>query len=224
MTNLLVPGRGHDVTEDGSLRLSTGSIERVETAADYYFKHSEAFEQSLEAQTGGIIVMSGGFGTLSTGVKREVPLQERESSLMCGLAMSWGLPARYLASSPMAPSTLENILLAKEEGFFGKVGPDNPLGIVTHSAQWERLSWFANRTFKLPSGSINLIPVPTDEPNAVINDERKLMIITKLLYGPARTPEGLRRAEKIASVAAALATRLGLQTRPAENYVNQRSN
>jgi hypothetical protein len=190
-TNIIVPGRGHNILPNGTMQLSASAIQRVHTVAEYYLTHEDRFVRDLQDGTGGMIVMAGGYASLATGNKLQAPpFETRESTLMCGLARAVGIPADYLGNSPSSTSTLENILRAKEEGFFSGVGRENPLGIVTQESQWERLNWFARKVFKLPQESVVLIAAPGEDYEQIINDERKLMHITRIAYGIADTPKG----------------------------------
>lgn len=219
-TNIIVPGRGHEIAPDGSLSLSASALQRVHTAVDYFNTHRLAFEQADNDGSGGVIIMSGGYAGLATGNKMSPPPHsQRESTLMYRLAKEEGVPERYLRNSASSTSTLENMLRVSEEGYFDKLSPENPLGIVTQHSQWNRLNWFAQKVFKLPPEAVLLVPSPGEEDANVMREEQKLMRITKVIYGLAETPYGLRRAERIASLMSRTAGSLGLQKPPASTYL-----
>jgi hypothetical protein len=235
-TNILVPGRAQNHLLDGSLELSESGIARVDTAVAYFEANRDAFAESLERDTGGIIAMAGGYAALaSSGRMQAPPYRQREGTQMYERALDC-VPPQYLANVPTSTSTLENILSVHESGLFMDVSPYSPMGVVVeeHTAaegeengqysQWARVLWFVRRVYKLPSEAVILIPTPTRLSDAEQADERKLMRATRLLYGPAHTANGLRRAEKIAGVGARVLTGLGLQKPPAENYAQLGNN
>ena len=229
-TNLLVPGRGHNIAPTGALELSDPARERVVVAVTYYQDNKAAFTESLQRGTGGLIVMCGGYAALaSSGQITAPPYHLRESTMMQNLAVDLGVPQRHLGNSPASTSTMENVLRAQEEGFFTELKPGNPLGIVAEAhnpdeqgqfSQYARLEWFARKIFKLPVGVVCLVPTQTSISSAEQADERKLMKVTRILYSAAKTPEGLRRAEKIAAIGSSALSSLGLQKPPVKSYTN----
>lgn len=223
-TNLLVPGRGHELGPDGSLELSESAVQRVSAAVLYFEQNRDAFEQSLDEGTGGIIVMSGGYAALATANRMAPPRYERrEGTLMTSLAEEMGIPSHYLRNEASSTSTMENVLRTYEAGYFGDLSAENPLGIVTQEPQLARLTWFAQKIFKVAPDALVHIDAPGEEDEQIQRDERKLLRITESAYGVAHTPNGLRAVERTLGVAAAITTRLGLQRSPADSYLANES-
>jgi hypothetical protein len=216
--NLLVAGRGHSLADSETLGLST--IQRVDTAVDYYHQHQSEFATADDAGLQPSIVMSGGYATMATGYRiLSPPASKREGSLMLTHAEQQGVPLRYLHKSITPTTTLEVVLRPLEEGYFRNINPHNPLGIVTQATQWERLAWLAERAYDISPSSLQLIEAPGEDSAQIKNDEEKLMRMTKILYGLAHTSKSLRRAERIAEVSSNVLTKLGLQQPPAVNYL-----
>lgn len=214
-TNVLVAGRGHNVLPDGSLELGESTVARVNTAVGYYHEHAASFEES-----GGALVMSGGYPTMATGNRIAPPPHElREGSLMAAIALQRDVPERFVKTVTSPTTTLEVVLRAMEDGHFLGANSENPLSIVTQESQWPRLEWFARRVFKLPPEAVQLIPAPGEDDPQVISDEAQLMRMTKILYGPAHTPAGLRRAERAADAASRLLISLHIKKPPAQAYL-----
>lgn len=223
-TNLLVPGRGHERRPDGSLGLSESAVQRVSAAVLHFEQHRDVFERSLDEGLGGVVVMSGGFAALATANRMMPPLYERrEGTLMMALAESRGIPARHLRNEASSTSTMENVLRTQEAGYLGELSPQNPLGIVTQASQLGRLTWFAQKIFRITPDAIVHVDAPGEEDEQILRDERKLLRITKLVYGMAQTPNGLRGVERTLGVAAAITTRIGLQQSPADSYLRSES-
>lgn len=221
-TNVLDVARGLDIRPDGSTALGASSIERTHATAVYFHKHRPHFEEAYEEGTGGIIVASGGYPTMATGHKiAPPPLAEREGSRMYELLVGeYEVPARHVVAVNSPRTTLEVVLHPWQQGHFQAVTEDNPLLVATHESQWPRIKWFARRIFKLPAGAVQILAVPGEDDPAIIAEELSLLKKTKILYGPARTPEGLLRAEKIADRLSSLAMSLHLQKPPAEKYLD----
>jgi hypothetical protein len=220
-TNLIVPGRGHNVWPDGSLHLSESAWARVDTAVEYVRQHQEAFEAARESGTGGVVVMSGGYAALATGGKMEPPpFERRESTLMYQEGRRLRIPSDYLRNSPASTSTLENILRPYEEGYFPQLSEENPLGIVTQEYQYDRFEWFACRIFRLPTSAVRLIRAPGEDDPAIARDEQNLLRATRIFYGPFHSPTGLRVAEAALGGVSRAAVALKLQRPPAERYSN----
>ena len=183
-TNLIVPGRGHNVWPDGSLHLSESALARVYAAAEYVREHHDAFEEAREAGTGGVVVMSGGYAALATsGKMRPPPFEQRESTLMYREGHRSRIPFGYLRNSPASTSTLENILRPYEEGYLPVLSDKNPLGIVTQESQFDRLEWFARRIFQLPANAVQLIQAPGEETPRLSRTSRDLCALPRWLTG-----------------------------------------
>jgi hypothetical protein len=223
-TNLLVPGRGHELGPDGSLELSESAVQRVGAAVLYHEQNRGEFERAYADGSGGVVAMSGGYAALATANRMAPPpYEEREGTKMAALGETMGIPARYLRIDPSSTSTMENLLRAQEAGFFRELSPENPLGIVTQESQLGRLAWFAQKIFKITPDAIVHVDAPGEEDEQILRDEHKLLRITELAYGIARTPNGLRSVERALGVAAAITTRLGLQHSPADSYLANES-
>jgi hypothetical protein len=218
--NILVAARGHSLENPRQLGLST--IQRVETAIEYYEHHADDFVAAEEADIKPAIVMSGGYATMATGYRLSAPPAElREGSLMLKLASESSIPGHYLHKSIGSTTTLEVVLRPFEEGYFRDINPSNPLGIVTQETQWDRLAWFARKIFDLSPRAIQLIQARGEENPAIRADEQKLLKMTKILYGSANSPRGLRRAEHIAETGASVLSVMKLQRPPALRYLGK---
>jgi hypothetical protein len=218
--NVLVAARGHSLAHPEHLGLSC--IQRVDTTIAYYDKHEDEFNRGREAGKNPSIVMSGSHATMATGYRIPAPeAGKREGSLMLDRAARGGIPLEYLHKSITGTTTLEVVLRPLEEGYFRDVSANNPLGIVTQKTQWERLSWFAVRVYDLSPDCLQLIAAPGEDDPQIQADEGKLMRMTRIVYGPARTPQALRRAEAIATTGARVLTALHLQEPPALRYLQE---
>lgn len=223
-TNLLVPGRGHEMGPDGSLQLSISAVQRVGGTVLYHDQHREEFARAHADGSGGVIAMCGGYAALaSANSMAPPPYEEREGTQMAALGETMGIPARYLRIDPSSTSTMENLLRAREAGFFRDLSPEKPLGIPVQETQFDRLAWFAQKIFKIGPDAIVHIDVPGEEDERIYRDEQKLFKVSKLAYGMARTPNGLRSVERTLGVAASVLTRLGLQKAPATSYLGDNS-
>jgi DUF218 domain len=220
ITNLLVAGRGHDILPNGNLALGASTIARVDTAVEYFHNHQVDFDNALATYSGGKLVMSGGYATMATGnVIAAPPYELREGSLMTARAIRQGVPAKHVCAVTSPTTTLEVVLRPVEEGHFTSISAEKPLAIVTQVSQWPRLRWFAHRILNLDSDSVLPIFAPGENDPNIIKDEQLLMTMTKFLYGAARTPQGLRRAERIAYGTSNMLARVGMHKPPAHNYL-----
>jgi hypothetical protein len=140
---------------------------------------------------------------------------------MTQLAIAGGIPQKHLRTIASPTTTLEVVLRPYEEGVFAglPINADNPLGIVTQATQYERLAWFTRRIYKLPEDAIQLIEAPGEEDPQIATDEQRIMRMTRAMYGMARTPQGLRRAERIADGIASLLFASGITTPPGSKYL-----
>lgn len=221
-TNILVAARGH-VLGDDSFKLGTSSMQRVDRLIGHYQQHESAFLDARKNGSGGIIAISGGYPTMAVGRKiAPPPYNLREGPMMARLAVEAGIPQTYIRTTASPTTTLEVVLRPYEEGFFTglAISPDNPLGIVTQAAQYDRLEWFARRIYRLPRGAVQLIEAPGEENPRVVRDERRIMHTTRILYGMARRPYALRRAERIADNVSRILFTIGVISPPGQNYLD----
>jgi uncharacterized SAM-binding protein YcdF (DUF218 family) len=184
ITNVLVPGRGHDVLADGSLSLSDSAMARVETVGEYYLENVEAFETSA-----GRILFEGGWAKGATGIDRP-PVELREGRLMRDLATDLGMPEKIAAEGIESTTTMTNVLNSRN--FFGNVGS---LAIVTQLSQADRFNYFAKRVY--PDAEVEIIEAPGEDDPEIIADEQRLLRQSRILYGWAWSPRTLRLADTL---------------------------
>jgi hypothetical protein len=142
---LVVLGAGaeHDaVLGVGYLR--PASISRAERAASYYYENLCRFSASQ-----ALIVCSGGYEGKSG--QEELPVSFREGPLMRDhLVGHCGLPSKIVEAEYTSTSTLTNLtsvlgLAAGSSEYIDpySIGPDNPLGLVSHRNHLKRAVFFA---------------------------------------------------------------------------------
>jgi hypothetical protein len=226
--------RGHDLQHPDQLGEST--LQRVDATLAYYADHADDFARAEAEGRNPVVVTSGGYATMATGYRIAPPAEEyREGSLAYDLLAPNGsagrhqqaIPLKYLRKCTTPRTTLEVVLDAMEAGHFDDIGPDNPLGIVTQESQWPRLAWFTHKAIGalgLPAASVQLIKAPGEDDPKVIADEASLTSMTKWMYRPFRTPNGLRRADRIAEVGASLLVKFGLKDPPGLRYLGATPN
>jgi hypothetical protein len=228
-TNVLVAARGHDLDalhnhELGEARWQLGesTVQRVETAVQYFNQNRTAFEDAYAAGTGGILVGSGGYATIATGNQIPPPPYEyREGRLVEKLLVGNGIPAAHVRAVTSPTTTLEVILRPLEDGHFDAIGAENPWAIITQNSQAARLLYLGQKATRLSQESIHIIEAPGEEGMAIAKDEAHLLKVTKVLYGPAHTFAGLRRAERIAGGISSIVSRIRPEANPAEKYLRQ---
>lgn len=221
LTSVLVAGRGHDTLPGGEIALGESTIARVNTAVDFFHGNKGDFTDALKNGMGGVLVMSGGYATMATGNRIAPPAREqREGFLMAHRAMQQGVPSEHVGTITSPTTTLEVVARPVEAGYFTAISRSHPLGIVTQESQWPRLLWLTERVLAVDRNSVVLIPAPGEEDPSILRDEAMLTLMTRVLYGPARTLNGLRRAEKIAQHISVLLTRIGIVQPPATRYLH----
>lgn len=221
MNTLLVAARGHDGLAGGELTLGKSTIARVETAASYFEQNREQFEEARHVGVGGFMVMSGGYATLATG-RRIVapPYEKREGHLMKELAIdAYGVPEEFVRESVSATTTLEVVLRPYEEGHFTHVGPENPLTIVAQKSQLPRLRYFAGK-LGIIGISLEELLAPGEESDAIYADEKRLMLVTRLLFSASQKPSALRRSEAAMDTVSRILLATRLIKPPAQKYLS----
>lgn len=178
-TQVLVPGRGHQVEPDGRLGLTDSAIARVETARDYYQGHAERFE----AET-GLIVFEGGWAATATGMAKP-PEKLREGRLMRDLGTELGIPENRTVAGIESTSTLDNCL--KQWKTFRNAGS---LAIVTQLAQADRLLLCAEKVW--PGKDVTIVEAPGEEDPEIIETEQDILQKSRMLYGLAKGPAIIR--------------------------------
>jgi hypothetical protein len=229
-TNVLLAARGHDLNalqnpELGTERwqLARPTVQRVEAVAEYFHANRTAFEDAYAEGGGGVIVASGGYATMATGNQIPPPPYKcREGFLMLrDLVEIYGVPPQHVQAATSPTTTLEVILRPLEEGHFSAIGPENPWAICSQRSQLPRLLYLGSKATGLSEASIVPVIAPGEEDPRIAKDEAHLLLITKALYGPARSFAGLRRAERVAGGVSSVISRVRPSANPAEKYLRQ---
>lgn len=202
VTDVLVPGRSHAVSESGQLALSGSSIQRVQAAAEYYFDNQAAFHDAA-----GVIHFEGGWAKAAGGIAKP-PEEFREGRLMNELAGELGVPAMFRSEGIESTSTMDNMLKARQR--FAGV---SRLAIVTQLSQAGRLLYCGSKA--LPGIELSIIEAPGEENPEILQDEARLLKQSRILYGWARGPRTLALADRLGTIAGNLA---GLK--PAGKYAS----
>jgi DUF218 domain len=201
-TNIIVFGRGLDADGAG-IYLSEASMARVRALVDYVEANRPIF--SLRPVR---VIFSGGWGAAAAKMKAP-PEEFREGTLMLEYAHALSRSDRgfsVCANSTAeieSNSTLENVLRAKEAGYFSDTcfTAANPLGIVAHASHQKRIEYFMCKIFGLPNGSmLHITAHGADEPDGVM-PEKILLFLTRLAFIGATSHAALRRRQHLALVA-----------------------
>ena len=195
--DIIVFGRGH---EPGRVdRLSVASLARVERVAEYVAAHAESF-----AAQPARIVFSGGWAQAAGAVRRPPPVEQREGNLMTAAAGGLSVHGRPLTgyadlhAESSSASTLENVLLVRDAGFFAGAVYDerNPLGLVAHAGHVERAAYYCRKVFGLRRAALlHILAVGEDQLSAGL-PEPVMNAATRLACLGARSPRALRRRER----------------------------
>jgi hypothetical protein len=195
--DLIVFGRGH---EPGRVdRLSAASLARVDRVVAYVAAHADSF-----AERPARIVFSGGWAQAAGAVRRPPPVELREGNLMAAAAAGRRVHGRPLTAyaelhaESSSPSTLENVLLVHDAGFFAGAAYDagNPLGLVAHAGHVERAAYYCAKVFGLKrSALLHILAVGEDQLSAGL-PEPVMNAATRLACLGARSPRALRRRER----------------------------
>ncbi|MGK5678495.1 YdcF family protein [Actinoplanes sp. URMC 104] len=174
---LLVLGNG--LAPDASL--SPGSLARVQAALAY---------PPVER-----IVFSGGWEQARSGAP-EPPPGCREADLMRAAAVAAGLPPAVVRVECRSRSTLENLLHVAADGLLDglDLGPERPLGLVTHAWHLPRARYLAGKVLGLPRRA--LIDVPASGAVRGSLYEHGIRAASRLCFFGVRDPAVLLRRER----------------------------
>jgi DUF218 domain len=195
--DIIVFGRGH---EPGRVdRLSVAGLARVGRVAEYVAAHAGSF-----AEQRARIVFSGGWAQAAGAVRQAPPVELREGNLMAAAARELTVHGRPLAEyadlyvESSSASTLENVLLVQDAGFFADAAHDelNPLGLVAHAGHVERAAYYCRKVFGLRQSALLLILAVGDDQLSAGLPEPVMNAATRLACLGARSPQALRRRER----------------------------
>jgi DUF218 domain len=197
-TNIIVFGRGLAADEAGAIRLSRPSIVRVNALVSYVEENRAIFSSRR-----GRIVFSGGWAWAAEGMKSP-PASSREAALMLKAARALGIAGKDLSlyadsySEIESDSTLENVLLTKERGYFGDTifTAGNPLGIVAHDDHLKRIEYLVRKVFAIPGEAILHISAAGNDPGGRLS-ESMILFLTRLAFLGAHSHVSLRRRHRM---------------------------
>lgn len=154
------------------------------------------------------VLFSGGWGAAAAKLKAP-PEEYREGILMFKYAQALsvnGIDLSSYAESSIeieSDSTLENVLHAKENGYFldDSFTTASPLGIVSHASHQKRIEYFIHKVFGLPDDAIlPIIARGNDNPGNMIS-EKALLLFTRLAFIGASSHSALRHRQHLALMA-----------------------
>jgi len=193
---IIVLGAGVEYdAEQGRSRLHVASVERADKAADHYHANLHRF-----TARGAVIVCSGGFeGKIG---QEDLPVEHSEGYLMRQrLIDRWQLPADLVKAETSSGTSLTN--LANSLGLTpgsteyidpNEIGPENPLGLVSHKNHLRRARFLAHK-LGIDLESVRDIDVPYS--NDVFHELLSLPIYKAILNSANTTEEVLRREREI---------------------------
>jgi DUF218 domain len=193
-TRLIVFGRGL-VADPAGFRLTRQSSERVDALVSYVRQNAAAF-----AARRGRVVFSGGWAGAAEGFDRPPP-QCREGSLMLARAVAADIGGTSLGDYADAfreiesDSTLENVLLIKEDGYFDGASftARDPLGLVAHREHLPRVSYLVRKAFGISGDAVVTITAGQGRENYTGGlPESVLLPITRVAFLGARDHSSLR--------------------------------
>jgi uncharacterized SAM-binding protein YcdF (DUF218 family) len=173
---LLVFGNG---LAGGSL--SAGSLARVRAAVSYPYVER--------------VVFSGGWEQARSGAA-EPPPGCREADLMRAAAVEFGLDPAVARVECRSRSTLENLLHVRADGLLDglRLGPERPLGLVTHSWHLRRVRYLAGKVLGLPRRA--MIDVPCFPTHTGGLYEHSIRAASKVWFLGVTDPAALLRRER----------------------------
>ncbi|MEV4348308.1 YdcF family protein [Actinoplanes sp. NPDC049596] len=174
---LLVLGNG--VTPAG---LTPGSLARVRAAVDYVRAGARPAR----------IVFSGGWAQASSV---QPPLECREASLMVAAAREAGLDRwADIRAECRSRTTLENLLHIGADGLLDglDLGPERPLGVVTHAWHLPRVRFLAGKVLGLHGDALLGVPAAGSSPLG----EYARRAVFRIGFLGVRDPQGLLRRER----------------------------
>lgn len=200
-TSIIVFGRGLCVDEAGFC-LTSASVERVKALMDYIEENRSVFDMHRAT-----VVFSGGWSVLSK--MRTPPAKFREGALMFKYAQLFSVGRKGFSDfvnsyiEIESDSTLENVLRAKEAGYFrnASFSAANPLGVVAHAGHQQRVDYFVRKVFGLPREAVLHINAHGSDHRSGLLPEKVVFLLTRLAFIGATSHSSLRRRQRLILIA-----------------------
>ncbi|WP_250006076.1 YdcF family protein [Actinoplanes sp. M2I2] len=177
---LLVLGNGL-VPSPSGFTLSAGSLARVRAAVSHPY--------------GERVVFSGGWEQARSGAA-EPPPGCREADLMRAAAVGLGLDPAVVRVECRSRSTLENLLHVRADGLLDglRLGPERPLGLVTHAWHLPRARYLAAKVLGLRGDALLDVPAAGRPGGGFF--EYGIRAASRLCFLGVRDPDVLLRRER----------------------------